>query len=378
MKLLFFIDTLSAGGKERRLMELMKGLKQEPDIDFELVVMDNNIQYKEVYDLGINIHKIIRKTKKDLSVFGKVYKVCKSYRPDLVHCWDSMSAVYLIPAVKSLNMKFINGMVTDAPEITGIRNKAWLRAQLTFPFSDLVIGNSKAGLAAYNAPSSKSICIPNGFNFKRIKSVEPPLQIREEIGIGTEYVVGMVASLSKYKDYQTYFAAAQLLLTKRNDVTFLALGNDTDSEASKKLIEGSFIKNFKLLGRKANIESFINTMDVCVLATFTEGISNSIMEYMALGKPVVATAGGGTVELVEDTKTGFLVGQSNAVELAEKIETLLNNQDLRNKMGAAGKERVHNHFSIEKMVHEYILNYKKLLNPLSVSPVKGTMVVESN
>jgi glycosyltransferase involved in cell wall biosynthesis len=376
MKLLFFIDTLTAGGKERRLMELMKGLKQEPGIDFELVIMAANIQYKEVYDLGINIHKIIRKTKKDLSVFSKVYKICKSYRPDLVHCWDSMSAVYLIPAVKSLNIKFINGMVTDAPEITGIRNKAWLRAQLTFPFSNLVIGNSKAGLAAYNAPHSKSICIPNGFNFKRIKSVEPPLQIREEIGVGTKYVVGMVASLSKYKDYQTYFAAAQLLLEKRNDVTFLALGNDTNSELSKKLIEGRFIKHFRLLGRKSNIESFINTMDVCVLATFTEGISNSIMEYMALGKPVVATSGGGTIELVEDNKTGFLVSQSNAVELAEKIETLLNNEELRIKMGAAGKHRVHNQFSIEKMVDEYIITYNKLLNPLYVYPVKS--VVEAN
>jgi glycosyltransferase involved in cell wall biosynthesis len=376
MKLLFFIDTLTAGGKERRLMELMKGLKQEPGIDFELVIMAANIQYKEVYDLGINIHKIIRKTKKDLSVFSKVYKICKSYRPDLVHCWDSMSAVYLIPAVKLLNIKFINGMVTDAPEITGIRNKAWLRAQLTFPFSNLVIGNSKAGLAAYNAPHSKSICIPNGFNFKRIKSVEPPLQIREEIGVDTKYVVGMVASLSKYKDYQTYFAAAQLLLEKRNDVTFLALGNDTNSELSKKLIEGRFIKHFRLLGRKSNIESFINTMDVCVLATFTEGISNSIMEYMALGKPVVATSGGGTIELVEDNKTGFLVSQSNAVELAEKIETLLNNEELRIKMGAAGKHRVHNQFSIEKMVDEYIITYNKLLNPLYVYPVKS--VVETN
>jgi glycosyltransferase involved in cell wall biosynthesis len=377
MKLLFFIDTLTAGGKERRLMELMKGLKQEPGIDFELVIMASNIQYKEVYDLGINIHKIIRKTKKDLSVFSKVYKICKSYRPDLVHCWDSMSAVYLIPAVKSLNIKFINGMVTDAPEITGIRNKAWLRAQLTFPFSNLVIGNSKAGLAAYNAPRSKSICIHNGFNFKRIKAVAPASQIREEIGVSTKYVIGMVASLSTYKDYRTYFAAAQLLLEKRKDVTFLALGNDTDSELSKKLIEEKFTANFRLLGRKANIESFINTMDVCVLATFTEGISNSIMEYMALGKPVVATSGGGTIELVEDNKTGFLVSQSNPVELAEKMEILLDNEDLRNKMGATGKQRVYHHFSIEKMVDEYILNYNKLINPLFVGPVKQSVVVEA-
>ena len=52
-------------------------------------------------------------------------------------------------------------------------------------------------------------------------------------------------------------------------------------------------------------------MDICLLSTFTEGISNSIMEYMALGKPVIATDGGGTKEIVDDGETGFLIGQSD-------------------------------------------------------------------
>src|SRR3712207_2757242 len=120
MRVLFFIDTFSAGGKERRLMELMKGLKRKSEIDFELVVLDSNIDYSEVYDLGIAVHKVIRKTKKDLSVFSKVYQICRDYKPDVVHCWDSMSAVYLVPATKLLRIKLVNGMVTDAPGKTGI------------------------------------------------------------------------------------------------------------------------------------------------------------------------------------------------------------------------------------------------------------------
>ena len=73
MKILYFIDCLTSGGKERRLTELMKGLQINSDIDFELVIMNEEIHYKEVLDLGINIHYIIRKTRKDLSVFKSLY-----------------------------------------------------------------------------------------------------------------------------------------------------------------------------------------------------------------------------------------------------------------------------------------------------------------
>ena len=72
-----------------------------------------------------------------------------------------------------------------------------------------------------------------------------------------------------------------------------------------------------MLGIRSGIESLISAMDICVLSTFTEGISNSILEYMALEKPVIATAGGGTNEIVIDNKTGFLIKQSNPEELAE-------------------------------------------------------------
>src|ERR1700741_2774093 len=90
MKILFFIDSFPAGGKERRLLELMKGLKKHPGIEFELVIMTNDVHYKEIFDLGIKVHFVIRKTKKDLSIFGKFYRLCKNFKPDIVHCWDSM------------------------------------------------------------------------------------------------------------------------------------------------------------------------------------------------------------------------------------------------------------------------------------------------
>jgi glycosyltransferase involved in cell wall biosynthesis len=103
-------------------------------------------------------------------------------------------------------------------------------------------------------------------------------------------------------------------------------------------------------------------MDIGVLATFTEGISNSVLEYMALGKPVVATSGGGTNEIVTDNETGFLVSPSNPKELADRLQVLLNDSKLCTKMGQSGKMRIHEIFSIEKMTGKYISEYKKLLS----------------
>jgi glycosyltransferase involved in cell wall biosynthesis len=354
MRILFFTDTLDVGGKERRLTELIKALSLHKEIDFELVVMNKDIHYKEILNLGIKIHYITRKTKHDVSVFYRFYKLCRSYKPDFVHCWDSMTAIYLVPACKLLKIKLINGMVVDSPVKQNLSNKYYLRAKLTFPFSDVIIGNSKAGLLAYRAPENKSIVIHNGFAFSRTKNLISMEEIRKELNIDSGYIVGMVASFSENKDYPTFFKAAEILLKNRNDITFLAIGNRTDSKESGSLISDRFLGHFRLLGRKSNPESFINAMDICLLSTFTEGISNSIMEYMALGKPVIATDGGGTKEIVDDGVTGFLIGRSDPEQLASKIEILLNDQSLRAEMGAKGNARVSELFSIEQMTGKYV------------------------
>jgi glycosyltransferase involved in cell wall biosynthesis len=370
MKILFFINGIYLGGKERRLVELMKEIKLRQQFEFELVVMNPEINYREIFDLKIKIHYLIRKTKKDFSVFRKFYKICKEYKPDIIHCWDNMTAFYSIPSCRLLNIKLLNGMVVDSPSNRNILNKKWLRAKLVFQFSNLVIGNSKAGLKAYNVPSKKSFVVYNGYNFNRNERLLEKKIIRQQLNIHTPYIIGMVATFSEFKDYRTYYNAASIVLRNRNDVTFLSIGNNTDSLASKVMVDGEFKNHFRLLGKKSEIESFINAIDIGVLATFTEGISNSIMEYMALGKPVIATSGGGTNEIVEDNKTGFLVKTSDAEDLANKMELLLNNAELRTQMGSKGQERIRNLFSINTMVKKYISFYERLVSNKGLNEMK--------
>ena len=111
MKILFFINGIYLGGKERRLVELMKELKCRKNFEFELVVMNSEINYNEIFDLKVNIHFLIRKKQKDFSIFGRFYAICKNYKPDIVHCWDGMTALYSIPACRLLKIKLIINII---------------------------------------------------------------------------------------------------------------------------------------------------------------------------------------------------------------------------------------------------------------------------
>lgn len=363
VKILFFINGLSAGGKERRLVELMKGLNTNPSVHFELVVMSRDIHYKEVFNLNTQIHFLIRNSRRDISIFKRLYVLCKRIRPDILHCWDSMTALYAAPVCKLLKIKLVNGSVIETPVQQNIFNKYWLRARLAFPFSNVIIGNSEAGLRAYRAPRKKSKCFYNGFNFQRIENINQSVT-KESLKINTSYLVIMVGAFSNRKDYSCYISAATKLCTVRNDITFIALGDGETFNSVLSKIPEAFKDRIRLLGKQSNVESFIAISDICVLATNSkvhgEGISNSILEYMALAKPVVATEGGGTNEIVVDGKTGFLVKASDAQELSDKINLLLDNDSLRFSMGHAGKERILQHFSINEMVGKYFSLYVEL------------------
>ena len=364
MKILHFTDSLRAGGKERQLVELLKGLSLHKDIICELAIMSHNIHYTAVNNLGIKKHYLIRKNKKDPRILVKLYKLCKEFKPDIIHSWDSMTSVYAVPVAKMLGIKLINGMIRDSAPLK-LFGKAHVRSKITFPFSDRVVANSNAGLKAYNAPVRKSMCIYNGFDFNRIRNLQDKNTVRRKFNINTEKVVGMVATFSNNKDYDTFITAAQSILQARENVTFLAIGDGVNLEKCRKLVKTQFQDRFRFLGKQNNVESIINIFDVGVLSTNTkvhgEGISNSIMEYMALGKPVVATNDGGTSEIVVDKQTGYLVPSGSPDILANKVESLLEDPETAKQMGEAGRKRLLEVFSLDIMTQKLAELYEVVL-----------------
>ena len=365
MKILLFTCSLNSGGRERQLVEFIKGLCHFKDINFELAVMSRKIHYSELNNLNIKIHFLIRANKKDPKVLMKLHKICRVFQPDILHAWDSMASVYAVPIAKKLRIAFINGMIRDAPPKMKPFNKVWLRSKLTFPFSDMIVANSQAGLKTYKAPQNRCTCIYNGFDARRINIAMNADSLKEKFNINSEKVVGMVATFSKKKDYHTFITASQMLLRERNDLIFLTIGAGDTLEKCKELVKGEFRQKIRFLAEQKDVESIVNIFNVGVLATdpryHGEGISNSIMEYMAFRKPVIATDVGGNKEIVMDGATGFLVKPLDVNDMYVKIKTVLEISELADTMGRAGKERLLNHFSLGKMTESYVSLYDRTL-----------------
>lgn len=359
MRILFFIENLLSGGKERRLVELMKGLRQKEDIEFELCLMRREVHYKEIFKLDIKIHILTRRfTKKDPTIFWKFYTICKSYKPDIIHVWGSMCAFYSIPTKLILKIPQINNQIADAP--TKLK-KGLISSSIPFAFADLIIANSKAGLKAYNISDKiKSKVIYNGFNFNRLEGLKDKEEVRNLLGIKTKYVISMIATFYPKKDYTTYLNTAVRIIEHRNDVTFLCIGAGEFS-TYEDLIPTKDRSNILFLGIRDDVESIINICDIGVLTTYGEGISNALMEFMALKKPVITTKVGGTVELVEHFRTGYLIGVENSLELENYINVLLNDGELAIKMGQAGHNLLKEKFSITQFIDEFYKSYKILI-----------------
>jgi len=365
MKILFFIESLHSGGKERRIVELLKGLSKYKSISMELVLTKRGIHYTDIFDLNVKIHYVERKYfKKDPSCFLKFYRIARAFKPNIIHVWGNMVAIYALPAAKLLNIKFINGAITYALLIKKF-SKLWFISKITFPLSDILVANSKAGLRAHNfQQSEKHRVISNGYDFNR-NNVKPS-DLSNELGIPKRtLLVGMIGSFSDAKDYKTYIDVAEKIVIRNKNVYFLCVGGGVNKKGIEDLVHKRKIKNIHFLGVRTDIENICKNLDIGVLFNNTdghaEGVSNAIMEMMASGLPVVATDAGGTPELIQHEVDGFLVEPFETDQIVNQIKALINNENKRKRIGIKAVEKINDKFSIEKMIDSYYCLYQELI-----------------
>lgn len=363
MKILFFLESLHGGGKERRSVELMKFLKDQPEgFDIELVLTEREIYYEEILKTGIRITILERKGMKyDPLIFLRFIKVCRRFKPDLIHTFGKMATFYAIPARIICGVPIVANLIADT--IRSYRNysKYHLLLMINSFFSDAVLSNSRAGLEIYGVKPPKGKVIYNGVRLSRFRKDFQQEEVRSELGIKSRFIVIMVATFSNFKDYDLFVDVAKVTGQRRNDVTFIAVGDGPEFQRIKSRIEGETPENVVLAGRRRDVERLISSSDIGLLCTKSEGMSNSIIEYMAMGKPVIATdMTGGTRELIQEGITGYCTDR-NAVKVADLIVRLLENPDLRISMGEKGKERIETGFSVTRMGEEFASLYHEVL-----------------
>ena len=360
LRVLHLVDSLRVGGKERQTVELLKGLCRSGSVESIVVTMGVEQFYvPDIQKLGIPLFYLLRHMRWDPTVFPRLWRILRQFRPDISHTNSEMAMSYAWPLARLMNIGIINNTIRNAFSGNGLR---WRWHELMLHLADARVANSKAGFASrgirHDGPGN--YVIHNGFDMQRFETREV---VRGE-GLGFDpqgrKVVGMVAEFSDYKDFSTFIRAAQHVSALREDVIFLAVGGGKNLEACKRMVSPGE-QSIRFLGQRDNVEELVQQIDIGVLCTFTEGISNSVMEYMAAGKPVVVTDGGGTSELVVNGEQGFLVPSSNPTAVAEKIDLLLSDPVKARQMGSAGRRRLMESFSLVQLAENTLKMYEAVL-----------------
>ncbi len=357
------------GGKERRLLELLRYFDSQDNVKIMLILLKDIVDYplaQQLNNTEIVIYK--RKIKKDPSIFFRIYKLVKRFKPDIIHSWGAMPSVYVSPISFFQKIPLLNAMVADCN--FPFMGKNWRRAKITFPFSDYVLSNSYAGLTAYQVPYKKGYVIYNGVHLDRFKIKTKPKDVRQKYDVSTKFVVGMVAAFHPRKDYSTLIKAALRIISRNDNVTFLLIGEGILLNIMKNLVPDKMKNKILFLGKLDYVEEVINIFDIGVLTGYTEGLSNSILEYMALGKPVVTNGSGGNPEIVDNNFNGYIVPTQNIDEMVNKIEVLLSDDLKRIQFGKNAKEKVMQGFSIDIMANSYLNLYHLIIDKHQLDKVK--------
>ena len=280
---------------------------------------------------------------------------------DLVHAWDANAAVFGSLAARRAGVPFITSRRDMGEIYTWYKLWAMNRADVG------------AEAVVVNALAVKSMLEDRGLPSDRIRKINNVIDLEEfdrlrespfSVDLPPGPRVGMVARLDPEKDSAALIRAAQLVIKKFPDVSFLLAGDGTEREALETLCRDLGISNnVVFLGEVFDVPALIKEIDIGVLVPRSnEGLSNSILEYMAGGVPVVATDCGGNVELVRSGETGFLVSVGDIAEIARSIEGLLSDPERGAAMGRAARRFVEENFSPDDIAAQFLALYNEVLS----------------
>jgi glycosyltransferase involved in cell wall biosynthesis len=363
MKILFYIGGLSSGGKERRLLELMTFLNDSRNYEIILVTQKEEISFENFYFLDLIWIKL-SSPKINLSTFYEFFRIIRKYKPEIIHTWGDRQTLVALPSRVFLrNVRLVNSQITSAPPKISFKDKFF--ANFNFLFSDIILSNSNAGVDVYKPPKHKTKVIYNGLNPQRFKGLSEKEKVRSDYGLDKKFVIVMAASFSPSKDYKLFYEVGKELSKFRNDFIFLGIGYFAQEDAhlfnEAEKISGKY-PHLKALPGTLYVEHLVNACDIGLLFSPNgEGLSNSILEYMALGKPVIANDKGGTKEIVVHNENGYLIKNESPKEIAVLIDRLLNDPKKMIKMGRKSLQRINNDFHLEIMGKAFVEVYSSLI-----------------
>ena len=356
IRVLLVIPTLDRSGAEKQLTLLATHLP-ESEFQVRVVAVTRGGPYEqELRARGIPVTVLGKRWKFDPLALLKLRREIREFQPDVIHSW--------LFAANSF-CRMVAGGPGQPPVIAAERCvdswkagwQLWLdRRQIERTFR--LVGNSRAVADFYQEqgfPAERIRVIPNAV----VPREQSPAQRAEErVAVLREFdipadadVVGYTGRIARQKRVPDLVWAFQVLRQCTDNVYFLLVGDGPERRRCLRMAREFDCHHLvRAVGHRDDVPRLLSAVDVLWLASSFEGQSNSVMEAMAVGIPVVVSDIAANRELVVDGETGFVTGVGDSVGFSQFADRLLNDDELSRRIGEAARQRMRDRFSIEQMV----------------------------
>ena len=360
---------LGQGGSERQLAEIAKALDGSRFSVHVGCFRPGGFRSAELSSKGIPIAHFPVYSLRSLSAVRGAWQLGKYIRRHgilLVHTFDTPMNCFAVPAARAFRTPVVVSSQRASRRLSSRPEQFVLR--VTDHLVDAVVVNCEAirrhMIEDEGVEEQRLHTCYNGLDtglFRRGSKQLPPALA------GASIVIGVVCALRPEKGLPTLVEAFAKTLSsypadRRSRIRLAIIGSGPMlGPLQQRSVELGVREYCHFEPSTADVTSWLRAIDIFVLPSLSEALSNSLMEAMACGCAVVASAVGGNPELVSDRATGFLFQAGNASELAECLKRLIADEDLRARFGAASSDRVRQHFSLETSVRRMQDIYDELL-----------------
>ncbi len=311
---------------------------------------------------GMDLYRQAPAHEVDFAAAFRLARIIKDVRPDVIHAHDPHAVSFAAMALSLMGRSTRPALVAARRVDFHLKRNAFSRWK--YSLVDAMITSSDA---------IRNMVVSDGFAADRVVTVhegidvdhvaaQPPVDLHRELWLpGGSPVVGNVAALVPHKGQRFLVEAAAMVCRERPDVQFVVFGEgELRKPLQYQIRHLGLERHVQLVGFRQDVLSCVRSLDLFVMSSITEGLGTSLLDAMALGRPIVATTAGGIPEAVEDGVTGLLVPPQHAAPMAEAILSLLADPERARRMGAAGLARVRDRFSAGRMVAETLAVYERV------------------
>jgi glycosyltransferase involved in cell wall biosynthesis len=367
IKLLQMLNNFHIGGTERQVTNLALGLDTS-HFDLHLACLRNSGELlAEIEKLHVPRQEFRIGPLYSPKTFWQGIRLARYVRRNLiqiVHSYGFYASVFAVPVARIAGASIVVASIRDTCDILTPFQRRVLK--MVCRLADCVLVNAEAirqSLVSQGYDPNNIVVIRNGITLSKFERKRRGALLRQELGLPPDArLVSVFSRLNPMKGVRYFLESAQMLAQRFPDVHFMVVGDGGTrnylEEQAKKL---SIADRIVFTGFRNDIPDLLAESSISVLPSLSEGISNTLLESMAAGIPVIATRVGGNPEVVEDGVSGLLVPPRDPAALAAAAGRLLENEELAFSLGQAGMRRVSELFSIEYAVHQTENLYQQLV-----------------